>query len=141
MTTDYIRSYSELLKLKTFDERLEYLMLNGKVGEELFGFERYLNQHFYHDVEWYSRKNKIILRDGGNELGVPGYKIVGTIYVHHINPITVEQVKNHDPCLYDPENLISCGFKVHQAITWGNKNLIPQEPIIRRPNDTCPWKD
>lgn len=140
-TTKLVRCYSELILLNTLEDRFEYLRLNGKVGDELFGFERYLNQTFYHDARWYEAKDYVVLRDKGYELGVPGWPIVGTIYVHHMNPVTKEQLINDDPCLYDPENLISCGFDVHQAITWGSKRLLPQPMIIRRPNDTCPWKD
>ena len=142
MNTDsYVRSYSELIRLKTLEERFEYLKLDGEVGEELFGYARYLNQMFYHGSLWREAKNRVVIRDGGYELGVPGWKIVGNIYVHHMNPITLEQIKTNDPCLYDPENLISCGYNTHQAITWGNRELLPKPMIVRRPNDTCPWKD
>lgn len=134
------RTYSELILLPTLEERFEYLRLNGVVGEELFGYARYVNQVFYHSERWKDAKRDVILRDGGYDLGVKGWKIVGNIYVHHMNPATLEQFKNDDPCLYDPENLISCSFKTHQAITYGSKSLLPQPMIIRRPNDTCPWK-
>lgn len=137
---DVVRTYSELILLPTLEERFEYLKLDGKVGEELFGYARYLNQVFYHSERWKDAKSEVILRDGGYDLGVKGWKIVGNIYVHHMNPVTLEQLKADDPCLYDPENLISCSFKTHQAITYGSKALIPQPLIIRRPNDTCPWK-
>ena len=138
MTT--IRMYSELLLLDTLEDRFEYLRLNGKVGEELFGYARYLNQEFYHGEEWKDVKEQVIIRDGGYDLGVPGWKITGLIYVHHMNPVTLDQLKNNDPALLDPEFLISCSYNTHQAITWGNKALLPQVPIIRRPGDTCPWK-
>lgn len=137
---DVIRTYSELILLPTLEERFEYLKLDGKVGEELFGYARYLNQVFYHGERWADAKHEVILRDGGYDLGVKGWKIMGNIYVHHMNPVTLEQLKADDPCLYDPENLISCSFKTHQAITFGSRALIPQPLIIRRPNDTCPWK-
>ena len=137
---DIVRTYSELILLPTLEERFEYLKLDGKVGEELFGYARYLNQVFYHGERWKDAKSEVILRDGGYDLGVRGWKIIGNIYVHHMNPVTLEQLKADDPCLYDPENLISCSFKTHQAITYGSKALIPQPLIIRRPNDTCPWK-
>jgi len=137
---DVVRTYSELILLPTLEERFEYLKLDGKVGEELFGYARYLNQVFYHGERWKDAKSEVILRDGGYDLGVRGWKIIGNIYVHHMNPVTLEQLKADDPCLYDPENLISCSFKTHQAITYGSKALIPQPLIIRRPNDTCPWK-
>lgn len=136
-----VRSYTELCIFETFEERFEYLMLKGKVGEELFGYARYLNQEFYHGGEWQDIRQRIIIRDKGNDLGVPGWKIVGNIYVHHMNPVTLEQLKNNDPCLLDPENLISCSFKTHQAITLGDPLLLPQPIVIRRSNDTCPWRN
>ena len=135
-----MKCYSELIEYKTLEERFEYLSLRGTVGEELFGYARFLNQEFYHSAEWLDRRDKIIIRDGGYDLGVPGWKIVGNIYVHHINPITLEQLKNNDPILLDPENLISCSYNTHQAITWGNRLLLPQPIVVRRAGDTCPWK-
>ena len=138
--TDPTRSYSELIAFDTLEDRFEYLKLDGEVGEELFGYARYLNQVFYHSERWRDAKNDVILRDGGYDLGLKGWKIMGNIYVHHMNPVTLNQLKRDDPCLYDPEFLISCSFKTHQAITWGNKALLPQVLVIRRPNDTCPWK-
>lgn len=137
---EILRTYSELILLPTLEERFEYLKLDGAVGEELFGYARYLNQVFYHSEKWKDAKRNAILRDDGYDLGVRGWKIMGSIYVHHMNPVTLEQLKWDDPCLYDPENLISCSFKTHQAITFGNRALLPQALVIRRPNDTCPWK-
>lgn len=137
---EIVRSYSQLILLPTLEERFDYLKLNGVVGEELFGYARYLNQIFYHSDKWKDAKRDVILRDGGYDLGVKGWKIMGSIYVHHMNPITLDQLKWDDPILYDPENLISCSFNTHNAITFGNKNLLPQAFVIRRPNDTCPWK-
>ena len=134
------RCYSELILLPTLEERFEYLRLNGEVGEELFGYARYLNQEFYHSIAWQDVREQVILRDQGRDLGVPGWKIVGGIYVHHMNPITLEQIKNNDPALLDPENLISCSHYTHQAITWGNAELLPKPLTVRRPGDTCPWK-
>ena len=136
-----VRNYTELSMLDTLEERFEYLRLNGEVGEELFGYARYLNQEFYHGAGWLDVRQRVIIRDGGCDLGVPGWKIFGNIYVHHMNPITLEQLKNNDPWLYDPENLISCSYNMHQAITWGNEALLPKPMIIRRPNDTCPWRN
>ena len=135
-----MRCYSELILLPTLEERYEYLRLNGQVGEELFGYARYLNQEFYHGDEWYNVREQVIIRDGGYDLGVPGWKIHGRIYVHHMNPITLEQLRDNDPILLDPEYLISCSYNTHQAITWGNKTLLPQLLVVRRPGDTCPWK-
>lgn len=136
-----LRSYSELCKLKTLEERFQYLRLNGEVGEELFGYARYLNQEFYHGALWLDARERVIIRDGGYDLGVPGWKIMGNIYVHHMNPITLEQLKNNDPAMYDPENLISCSYNTHQAITWGREELLPKPIVLRRPNDTCPWRE
>ena len=134
------RCYTELIKLKTLEERFQYLRLNGMIGEELFGYARYLNQEFYHGSEWRNVRDQVIIRDGGYDLGVPGWKIVGNIYVHHMNPITKDQLLGNDPIMLDPEYLISCSYNTHQAITWGQAELLPQPLIVRRPNDTCPWK-
>lgn len=140
------RCYTDLLQLETIEERFEYLKLNGAVGEEIFGYARYLNQEFYHGRvringrTWYDARGEVIIRDDGNDLGVAGYPIKGKIYVHHMNPVTLEQLKNNDPALVDPENLISCSYNTHQAITYGNELLLPQPIIVRRPGDTCPWK-
>ena len=134
------RCYTELIELRTLEERFEYLRLNGAVGEELFGYARYLNQEFYHGGEWRDVRERVILRDGGYDLGVPGWKIVGNIYVHHMNPVTKEQLLDNDPILLDPEYLISCSYNTHQAITWGQIELLPQPLIVRRPNDTVSWK-
>ena len=135
-----MRCYSELILLPSLEERFEYLRLNGEVGEELFGYARYLNQEFYHGGDWRDVSNQVIIRDGGHDLGVPGWKIVGNIYVHHMNPVTKEQLLDNDPILLDPEYLISCSYNTHQAITWGNRELLPKPLIVRRPNDTVPWK-
>lgn len=137
---DERRTYSKLCQLQTLKERFEYLKLNGQVGDELFGYARYLNQEFYHSAAWRDIKEQIVIRDGGYDLGVPGWKIIGKIYVHHMEPITLEMIKNNDPLMLDPENLISCSYNTHQAITWGNEELLPKPMIIRSPNDTCPWK-
>ena len=142
MTTrsEIIRCYSELILLDTLEDRFEYLKLNGTVGEELFGYARYLNQVFYHSDRWRDAKNTVVIRDHGYDLGLEGWKITGHIYVHHMNPVTLEQLKDDDPCLYDPEFLISCSYNTHQAITWGNRELLPQVPVKRMPNDMIPWK-
>ena len=134
------RTYSELILLKTLEERFEYLRLNGKVGEELFGYERYMNQVFYQSPEWRVVRRKVIIRDNGCDLGVDGWTIKGSIYVHHMNPITLDQLKNKDPILLDPENLISTSDRTHRAITLGDISLLPSMPVVRRPYDMCPWK-
>ena len=135
-----IRTYSEMIRLPTFLERYRYLKLDGKVGEELFGYARYLNQIFYQSDKWKKTRRNIIIRDNGCDLGCPEYDIRGTIYVHHINPITLEQIKRDDSCLVDPENLICASRKTHDAITFGDESLLAVNPIARYPNDTCPWK-
>ena len=136
----FMRCYSDLIKLPSLEERYEYLRLNGEVGEELFGYARYLNQEFYHGSLWMDAREQVIIRDQGLDLGVNGWKIFGKIYVHHMNPITLRQIKENDPILVDPEYLISCSYNTHQAITWGNRDLLPKPLIVRRPNDTCPWR-
>ena len=134
-------SYSELIKLKTLIERYEYLRTFSKIGEETFGGSRYLNQYLYTKSDlWKSVRRKVILRDNGRDLGLDDYIIQGRIIVHHINPLTKEQLLNLDPCIFDMENLISCSHNTHNAIHYGDKSLLPQDPIERRPFDTCPWR-
>ena len=143
MTEIRSKSYSELIRYSSFEDRLNYLMLHGSVGFDTFGFDRYLNQAFYKSREWQIVKNKIILRDGACDLGVPGYEIPDgvPVFIHHINPITADDVKNHNPILLDPENLITTVFKTHQIIHYGlQNNSQPSLSIDRTPNDTCPWR-
>ncbi len=135
------RNYSELSAIESFEDRYEYLRLNGHIGDELFGYTRYLNQVFYQSEAWKKARRQTIIRDNGCDLGVEGHEIQGDIYVHHMNPITLQQLKSNDPCLTNPDFLISCSRKTHEAITWGDPSLLPKEPTVRRPNDTCPWKD
>lgn len=135
------KCYSELIKLKTLIERYEYLRTFSKIGEETFGGSRYLNQYLYTKSDlWKSIRRKVILRDNGRDLGLDDYIIQGRIIVHHINPLTKEQLLNLDPCIFDMENLISCSHNTHNAIHYGDKSLLPQDPIERRPFDTCPWR-
>lgn len=135
-----IRTYSELSNLQTFKERFDYLKLNGKVGEDTFGHSRFLNQDFYSSPEWRRTRRNIIVRDNGCDMGLEGYSIQGRIYVHHINPITVDDILERRPCLFDPENLICVSSMTHEAITYGIEDILPTDPVIRRPNDTCPWR-
>lgn len=135
-----IRTYSELSRLSTFKERFDYLKLNGKVGEDTFGHSRFLNQDFYSSPEWRRTRRNIIVRDNGCDMGLDGYSIQGRIYVHHINPITVDDILERRPCLFDPENLICVSSMTHEAITYGIEDMLPTDPVIRRPNDTCPWR-
>lgn len=136
-----IKTYSELITLPTFEQRYEYLRLDGIVGEEMFGFDRYINQKFYHDREWLRVRDAVIVRDNGCDLGVLGYEIMyERIIIHHINPMRVEDVINRNPMLFDPENLICVTHNTHLAIHYGDKNLISKAPVERTKYDTCPWK-
>lgn len=136
-----IKSYSELLRLKTFEERLRYLMKNGIVGDITFGGHRYLNQMLYKTDQWKKVKRQVIIRDDGCDLAHPDYPIYGSIYVHHIEPITIDNILNRDWCVFDLDNLISSSFTTHNMIHYGNEDGIKTfELPIRRPNDTCPWR-
>ena len=141
LTKKNIRTYSELSKLKTFRERYEYLKLDGTVGEETFGFDRYINQMFYKSEEWKRIRNYVITRDNGCDLGIPDRKIVDSvILVHHMNPITKEDIINKNEILLDPEYLITTIKPTHDAIHYGDESLLAEDLIIRSKNDTCPWK-
>ena len=135
-----IKSYSELIALPTFIERYRYLQLGGRVGEETFGFDRWLNQRFYKDPEWLSARDKVIIRDNGCDLGMEGHEIYGKILVHHINPITKEDILRRSRTLFNPENLICTIKNTHDAIHYGDESLLIIAPTIRTRNDTCPWK-
>lgn len=136
-----IRTYSELIQISTFIERFRYLQLGGQVGVETFGYDRYLNQILYRTAEWKRFRNEIIVRDNGCDLGCEGYDIIGQkILVHHINPISVEDVLRRDPKVFDPENAITTILNTHNAIHYGDESLLVTEPIERKPNDTCPWR-
>lgn len=136
-----IRTYSELIRLPTFLERFRYLQLSGQVGVETFGYDRYLNQILYRTGEWKRFRREIIIRDNGCDLACEGYDIVGQkILVHHLNPISVEDVLRRDPKVFDPENVICTILNTHNAIHYGDESLLVTEPIERKPNDTCPWR-
>lgn len=135
-----IKTYSELILLPTFEERFEYLKLNGVIGEAIFGFDRWLNQMFYKTKEWRAARRQVIVRDHGLDLGVEGHDIRGKILVHHMNPITKEDIIQRSDILLNPEYLISVSDNTHRAITLGNSDLLDKPLIERRPNDTCPWK-
>lgn len=135
-----IRNYTDLCKLNTMVDRYEYLRLGGKVGEETFGFDRWLNQMFYKLPEWLKVRDEVIVRDLGCDMGLDGYDIMGKIYVHHMNPFRKEDILNNIQKLLDPEYLICTSKSTHDAIHYGNVDLLPKDPIIRTPNDTCPWK-
>lgn len=135
-----IRTYSELSKLATFEERYQYLRLDGTVGDETFGFDRYLNQVFYRSQQWKSIRDFVIIRDNGCDLGVEGYEIHGRIIIHHMNPITVKDIENESEFLLNPEFLICTVHNTHNAIHYGDENLLIRLPVERTKNDTCPWK-
>lgn len=132
--------YSELKRLKTFKERYEYLRLGGRIGESTFGFERFLNQALYTSQRWKLLRHQIIVRDNGCDLGVEGYEIADKIIIHHMNPLTRDQMREPDESMFDPEYLICVSQRTHNAIHYGDANLLPQPIVERRPNDTCPWK-
>lgn len=135
------RTYLELITLPTFEERFKYLQLNGAVGRDTFGFDRYLNQYIYQRSQrWKSVRDKIIVRDNGCDLGVEGYSIYGRIIIHHMNPISVEDILSDRDWIFDPEFLICVSHRTHNAIHYGDESLLPQTLIERTKNDTCPWR-
>lgn len=140
MSLSNLRCYRELIRLKTFDERFEYLKLKGIVGETTFGYDRYLNQLLYTSGEWRRIRRDIILRDNGCDLAVEGYDIPDIIIVHHMNPISVEDLIDFSEDIINPEYLICVSHDTHNAIHYGDKSLLTREPIERKPGDTCPWK-
>ena len=135
-----IRVYSELIHLKTFEERYQYLRLDGTVGIETFGFERYNNQEFYKSKEWKAVRDFVIVRDMGWDMGVEGYAIIGKVMVHHMNPIGLNDIRNRSDFLLNPDYLMSTSHDTHNAIHYGNDVLLAKEPVIRSKNDTCPWR-
>lgn len=136
-----MRTYTELIRLKTFEERFRYLKLDGRVGDETFGFDRWLNQMFYNSNEWLSVKRSVIIRDNGCDLGISDRSIIGLVFVHHMNPIRKEDIINRSPILLNPEYLICTCKQTHDAIHYGDERILNQNKVItRHPNDTCPWK-
>lgn len=135
-----IRTYSELIRLPTFEERFRYLKLDGLVGKDTFGFDRYLNQEFYRSKEWKEVRDFVIVRDNGCDLGMDGYEIVGRIYIHHMNPITVNDIVHSSDFLLNPDYLICVSHNTHNAVHYGDEDLLVTAPVERRKNDTCPWK-
>lgn len=141
MTTRTIRTYSELKELKTLRERFEYLKLNGSVGNFTFGGDRWINQLLYNSDRWKKSRDIVIIRDDGCELGIKGVPIIGIIIVHHMVPITKEDILKERSWVFDPEYLISSSNNMHNAIHYGDERLIPEtELVVRKKNDTCPWK-
>lgn len=135
-----LKSYRNLILLPTFEERYEYLKIQGVVGESLFGFDRYMNQEFYTSIEWRQFRNRIIARDEGCDLALRDYPIGGRVIIHHINPLVIADFENSSDALFDPDNVICVSDNTHQAIHFGDETLLPSGPLERRPNDTCPWK-
>lgn len=135
-----IKTYSELILLPTFEERFKYLQLNGRVGDDTFGFDRYINQKFYRSAEWKRIRDYIIIRDNGCDLALDGYEIHGRILIHHINPITISDIKFSTEYLMNPDYLICVTHNTHNAIHYGDEKQIITGPVVRTKNDTCPWK-
>lgn len=134
------KTYFELSGLKTYEERFEYAKLSGVVGQDTFGSRRYLNQILYRTPEWKEIRRKVIMRDNGCDLGMSGYEICGQILVHHLNPITVDDILSRSANVFDLNNLICVSLNTHNAIHYGDKDLLILPPIERSANDTCPWK-
>lgn len=135
-----IRTYSQLIKFETFEERFQYLKLDGAVGQATFGFDRYLNQQLYRSHEWKKVRDEVIVRDNGCDLAMDGFDIYGRVYVHHMNPILVNDIRERSKFLLNPEYLICVSFDTHNAIHYGDESLLPREPVERTPNDTTLWK-
>ena len=135
-----IKTYSELIRLPTFEERFRYLKLGGRVGEETFGFDRWLNQRFYKDPAWLRVRDDVIIRDNGCDLAIPDREIPTRILVHHMNPITKQDILDRSDFLLNPEYLICTIKRTHDAIHYGDESILIPETLDRKPNDTCPWK-
>lgn len=135
-----IRTYSELIRLPTFEERYKYLQLKGSVGIDTFGFDRYLNQKFYKSKEWKRIRDYVIIRDNGCDLGIADREIDRRVIIHHMNPIDPKDIQNVSDFLLNPEYLITTTHSTHNAIHYGDEQLLVKEPVIRKPNDTCPWR-
>lgn len=135
-----LKTYSELIALPTFEERYQYLRIKGRVGEDTFGFDRYINQKFYRSAEWKRVRDIVIVRDNGCDLGIEDRMIPGKILIHHMNPISLKDINNATDILLNPEYLICVSHNTHNAIHYGDENLLIPELVVRTKNDTCPWK-
>lgn len=136
-----IKTYSELSRLKTFQERFEYLKLDCRIGVPTFGNDRYLNQYLYqNNARWKRVRREVLMRDNSMDLGVDGYEVMGFMIVHHMNPITVDDILNDNPDIFNLEYLISCSHNTHNAIHYGNQQSLIPQMTERSPNDTCPWR-
>lgn len=141
MAMTNIKTYSELVTFSTFEERFKYLQLSdGRVGDDTFGYDRYLNQQFYKTREWRNLRDSLIVRDNGCDLGVDGYEIYGRIIIHHLNPISKNDILYRTDFLTNPEYLICTTHNTHNAIHYGDENLLAKGPVERTANDTCPWR-
>ena len=134
------KTYSELIQLPTIQERFDYLNQGNVVGDETFGYDRYLNQKFYNTPEWKKVRRNVIARDEGCDMAHPDYPIGGRVIVHHLNSITPQMILDRDPALFDMDNLVCVSHETHEAITYGSKEMLPEDPIERSPNDTTPWR-
>lgn len=134
-----IRSYNELRRLRTFEDRFDYLSLKGIVGQSTFGFDRWLNQAFYKSKQWKDVRDRVIVRDDGCDLGIQGYEIYSELLVHHMNPLSAEDIENGESWILDPDFLITTSLQTHNAIHYGDERLLPKGPIIRQPGDTRLW--
>lgn len=135
-----IRTYSELKRFDTFIDRYNYLKLHGQIGIQTFGLDRFINQSLYKSRKWRRIRNEVIIRDEACDLGIEGYDLYDRIIIHHMNPITLEDIEEERPEIFDPEFLICTSFRTHNAIHYGDESLLPAEPVERKPGDTCPWK-
>ena len=135
-----IKTYTELSRIPDYHDRFEYLKLRGFVGEQTFGWHRYINQMLYRSKRWKSTRDKVIIRDDGCDLGHPDYQIYDKIIIHHMNPITLEDIEEDRDYIYDPEFLICVSNNTHQAIHYGDRSLLPSPLVERRAGDTCPWR-
>ena len=135
-----IRTYSELIKINSYKDRYNYLQLTGGVGQETFGFDRYINQNFYRSRQWKAVRDFVIVRDNGCDLAMEGYEIHGKILIHHMNPISLKDIQMNSAFLMEPEYLISTVLSTHNAIHYGDENLLIRMPVERSKNDTCPWR-
>lgn len=138
--TNIIRTYSELISIPTYLERYNYVKLGGVVGRETFGYSRYLNQILYNSPEWKRFRRDMVLRDNGFDLAHEDYMIGGSIYLHHLNPITIQDVLDRHPMIFDPENVVCVSFDTHQAIHYSDESMLNLGLVERRPYDTCPWR-
>ena len=134
-----IRTYTELRRFETFEDRYEYLRLGGEVGQTTFGFDRWLNQQLYSSYQWRRARDQVIVRDEGWDLGVPGFELEIGLLVHHMNPLTPEAIENGEEWIFDPEFLIVTSKRTHNAIHFGDRSLLPRAPVERRPGDTTLW--